>query len=58
MSSGLQAVGVGSAAIASMCRSIASWAEQHGKPKQQPAVEDIGPLITRIQVALLTATRA
>lgn len=47
-----QAVGVGSDAIASMCRSIAGWAEAHGKPKQMPEVEDLQPLVQRIQVSI------
>ena len=49
---GVQAVGVGSEAIAGMCRSIAAWAAEQGKPKQMPQVEDIQPLVQRIQVIL------
>ncbi len=49
----LQAVGVGSEAIGSMCRSIAAWAEDVGKPKLSAEADDIQPIIDSIQVSLL-----
>ncbi|DBA96172.1 TPA: hypothetical protein ACH3X1_015653 [Trebouxia sp. C0004] len=46
------AVGVGSEAIGSMCRSIAAWAEEVGKPKLSAEADDIQPIIDSIQEAV------
>ncbi|KAL0019747.1 hypothetical protein WJX77_011122 [Trebouxia sp. C0004] len=48
----LEAVGVGSEAIGSMCRSIAAWAEEVGKPKLSAEADDIQPIIDSIQEAV------
>lgn len=36
-----------------MCRSIAAWAEEVGKPKLSAEADDIQPIIDSIQVSLL-----
>ena len=46
----VQAVALGSEAIGSMCRSIAAWAEEVGKPKQHAEPEDLQPIVDSIQV--------
>ena len=46
----LQAVALGSEAIASMCHGIAAWAKEVGKPKLSADADDIQPIIDSIQV--------
>ena len=46
----VEAVALGSEAIGFMCRSIAAWAEEVGKPKQHAESEDIQPIVDSIQV--------
>ncbi|KAA6427955.1 MAG: polynucleotide phosphorylase [Trebouxia sp. A1-2] len=48
----LEAVGVGSEAIGSMCHSIAAWAAEVGKPKLSAEADNIQPIIDSIQEAV------